>query len=93
MLKKAETRPFAEYDPKGMQPIFALTELRGENSVSSSQPSICVPKRTHQQSIAELTDCHIAAEFSESSLLKQYHPATNLYMQLCFFFLFICVFF
>ena len=28
--------------------FFALTEFRGENSVSSSQPSICVPKRTHR---------------------------------------------
>ena len=27
---------------------FGLTELRRENSVSSSQPIICVPKRTHQ---------------------------------------------
>ena len=28
--------------------LLALTELRGENSVSSSQPGICVPKRTHR---------------------------------------------
>ena len=28
--------------------FLALTELCGENSVSSSQPIICVPKRTHQ---------------------------------------------
>ena len=27
---------------------MALTEFRGENSVSSSQPLICVPKRTHR---------------------------------------------
>ena len=29
---------------------FALTELRGENSVSSSQPIVCVQNRTHQVS-------------------------------------------
>ena len=28
--------------------FFALTEFRGENSVSSSQPVICEPKRTHR---------------------------------------------
>ena len=28
--------------------FFALTEFRGENSVSSSQPIICVTKRTHR---------------------------------------------
>ena len=28
--------------------FFALTELRGENSVSSSQAFICVTKRTHR---------------------------------------------
>ena len=28
--------------------FFALTEFRGESSVSSSQPIICVPKRTHR---------------------------------------------
>ena len=27
--------------------LLALTEFRGESSVSSSQPFICVPKRTH----------------------------------------------
>ena len=28
--------------------FLGLTELRGANSVSSSQPIICVPKRTHR---------------------------------------------
>ena len=28
--------------------FFALTEFRGENSVSSSRPNICVTKRTHR---------------------------------------------
>ena len=28
--------------------FFLATEFRGENSVSSSQPIICVPKRTHR---------------------------------------------
>ena len=28
--------------------FFGLTEFRGANSVSSSQPVICVPKRTHR---------------------------------------------
>ena len=28
--------------------FLAFTELRGENSVSSSQPIICVPNRTHR---------------------------------------------
>ena len=30
--------------------FFGLTEFRGANSVSSSQPIICVPKRTHRVS-------------------------------------------
>ena len=30
-----------------MLDFLVLTKLRGENSVSSSQPIICVPKRTH----------------------------------------------
>ena len=28
--------------------LFALTEIRGESSVSSSQPTICATKRTHR---------------------------------------------
>ena len=30
--------------------FFGLAEFRGESSVSSSQPIICVPKRTHRVS-------------------------------------------
>ena len=45
-----------------------LTEFWGANSVSSSQPIICVPKRTHRVFRAEL----IAVELSEFSLPKQY---------------------
>ena len=38
--------------------------------MSSSQPTICVLKRTHQVSFAEVTE--FAAELSEFSLPKQY---------------------
>ena len=43
--------------------FLALTEFRGESSVSSSQPMICAPKRTHRV-FAELTE--FAAELSEA---------------------------
>ena len=49
--------------------FFALTELRGENSLSSSQPTISVPKRPHRV-FAELTE--FTAEPSEFPLPKQY---------------------
>ena len=49
--------------------FLGLTEFRGENSVSSFQPIVCVPKRTHRI-FAELTE--LAAELSEFSLPKQY---------------------
>ena len=49
--------------------FLGLTEFRGEGSVSSSQPSICVPKRT-SVFLAELTE--FAAELSEFSRPKQY---------------------
>ena len=50
--------------------LFGLTEFRGENSVSSSQPIICVPKRTHQVFFAELTE--FGAGLSGFHLPKQY---------------------
>ena len=45
--------------------FLALTEFRGESSVSSFQP-ICVPKRTHRAFFRELTE--FGAELSEFSL-------------------------
>ena len=39
---------FGEYGFKHQIQLFALAEFRGENSVSSSQPIICVTKRTHR---------------------------------------------
>ena len=50
--------------------FFALTELQGENSVSSSQPIICVLFAELTEFFAELTE--FAAELSEFSLPKQY---------------------
>ena len=50
--------------------FLALTEFRGESSVSSSRPFICVPKRTHRVFSAELTE--FATGLSEFSLPKQY---------------------
>ena len=57
--------------------FFALTEFRGENSVSSSQPIICVPKRTHRvfSELAEFAQKLSEAQwvlFSETVLSKQY---------------------
>ena len=49
--------------------FLALAKLRGQNSVSSSQPMICVPMRTHRV-FEEPTE--LAAEFNEFSLPKQY---------------------
>ena len=49
--------------------LFALTEFRGESSVSSSQPGLCVQNEL-TDFFAELTE--FAAELSEFSLPKQY---------------------
>ena len=43
--------------------FFALTEFWGESSVSSSQPTMCVPKRTHRV-FSELTE--FAPKLSEA---------------------------
>ena len=41
--------------------FLALTEFRGENSVSASQgPIICVPKKAHRLFFAELTEFALA---------------------------------
>ena len=47
------------------QYVFLSSPSSGESSVSSSQPIICEPKRTHA---AELTE--LAAELSQFSLLS-----------------------
>ena len=60
------TRNRAEYrygSNTELSEFLALTEFRGESSVSSSQPIICVPKRTHRV-LAELAE--FAAELSEA---------------------------
>ena len=44
--------------------FLGFTEFRGANSVSSSRPIICVPKRIHRVFFAELTE--FAAELSEA---------------------------
>ena len=52
--------------------LFALTEFRGESSVSSSQPIICVTKRTHFF-FTELTEfAQNSVRLSEFSPPKQY---------------------
>ena len=50
--------------------FFRLTEFAPRNSVSSSQPIICVCKSELTEFLAELTE--FAAELSEFSLPKQY---------------------
>ena len=50
--------------------FLALTEFQGESSVSSSQPIICVSKRTHR--VFPGTHPEFAAELSEFSLPKQH---------------------
>ena len=50
--RRNSTRRRAEYGSESTAPnaelsVFALAELRRENSVSSSQPSICVTKHQH----------------------------------------------
>ena len=57
--------------------FFALTEFRGENSVSSSQPTICVPKRAHRVFRRTHRVCPKTREaqwllFSETVLSKQH---------------------
>ena len=47
--------------------FLVLTELQREDSVSSSQPSICVPNRTHRFFFAELT------EFATDQPAPKYH--------------------
>ena len=45
----------ARFQTPSLVSFSALFELREENSVSSSQPTICVPKRFHRVFFAELT--------------------------------------
>ena len=54
--------------------FLGLTEFRGANSVSSLQPIICVPKRTHRISRRTHRVCHRTQWVlsSETVLLKQY---------------------
>ena len=47
-----------------------LTEFRGGNSVSSSQPIICVPKRTHRVFCRTHRVCRRTHRGSVSSLLR-----------------------
>ena len=60
--------------------FFALTEFRAENSVSSSQPIICVPKRTHRVFRRTHRVCPNTQRGSVSSLLRNstletvFHP-------------------
>ena len=49
--------------------LLAFTELRGQNSVSSSQPISCVPKRTHGFSQnAELSKFSLPKQCSRNSI-------------------------
>ena len=50
--------------------FFGLTEFRGANSVSSFQPIICVPRRTHR--VFRRTHRVCAPKLSEFSSPKQY---------------------
>ena len=72
VFRKRAEYGFGEYGFKIQTPILvsslALTELHGESSVSSSQPTVCVPKWTHRV-FAELTE--FGAELCEFSLPKQ----------------------
>ena len=54
--------------------FFGLTEFRGANSVSSSQPIICVPKRTHRVFRRTHRVCRKtnSVRLSEFSSFKQY---------------------
>ena len=53
--------------------FFSLTEFRGANSVSSSQPIICVPKRTHRVCRRTHRVCpQNSVRLSEFSCPKQY---------------------
>ena len=54
---------------------LALTEFRGENSVSSSQPIICVPRRTHRvfrrtHRVCCKTQCGSVSSLLRNSTLK-----------------------
>ena len=60
--------------------LLALTEFQGESSVSSSQPTIHVPNRSHRVS-AELSE--FGAELSELSLSKQYSRKSILPVSYC----------
>ena len=58
--------------------FFALTEFWGENSVSSSQPIICVTKRTHRVLHRTHRVCPKTqwVLFSDAVLLRQYSPVS-----------------
>ena len=49
--------------------FFGLTELRGANSVSSSQPFICMPKQTHR-----LPQNSVGSLFRTSTLETVFRP-------------------
>ena len=62
--------------------FLALTEFRGENSVSSVQPTICMCHSELTEFLAGLTE--FAAELNEFSPLKQYTLETVFRLFPCF---------
>ena len=90
----AVTRKQAEYGFKHRTQwvfCFALTELRAENSVSSSQPIICVLKRIHRvfsQSSPSLPQNSVSSLFRNSTLETVFrpfpsYPSTHLQLHIC----------
>ena len=73
-LCKSETgrKPFrrARSQTPNSLSFFALSEFRGENSVSSSRPSICVTKHTHRVFRRTHWVCPKIQRGSVSSLLR-----------------------
>ena len=61
----------------GYERVSALTEFPGANSVSSSQPDICVPRRTHR--VFRRTHRVCRRTLSEFSLPKQDSPFPNFF--------------
>ena len=67
--------------------FFGLAEFRGANSVSSSQPIICVPKRTHRvfsQNSPSLPQNSVSSLFRNSTLREEKGTQTQTFWSVYF---------
>ena len=68
LISPRKSRKRADYG-FGEYGFLPLAEFRGQNSLNSSQPIICVSKRTHRVS-AELIEFSLPKQYSRNSIPK-----------------------